>query len=248
VSNGYTAVPAIIPGPLTVNGLLTVNSDLGIRIGGSAPFVRVYKRSVGSLGVSYNLGTDEATRDNAAQIALAIAGLTVTPNGGIIQVNAAGTQKTTLFDTTVAQNGTVVAHTGTTTEDTIYSVVIPANTLGVDGALIVEVHVQVVAQGAVNTAFRVKLGTGIIAQYLTTVVQSRQIRAVMQNANSAIAQKAWGFSIDNAANLLLSDNTPAVDTTVDQTLSFTIQNGTATDSQNVRGWRVHAFVGAFAPL
>jgi len=248
VANGYTAVPAIIPGPLTVNGLLTVNSDLGIRIGGSAPFVRLFKSAVPNLGLSYNLGTDEATLDTPGTRAQELALIADGRSPFTKEFNPGGGAFFAQLDRTIALNGTLVGHTGTVTEDTIYSVTIPGNTLGVDGALIVEVIIQNVAQGGVNTAFRVKYGAGIVAQYLTAVAQSRQIRAVMQNANATGSQKAWGFSIDNVATLLLSDNTPAVDSTVDQVLSFTIQNGTATDSQNVRGWHVHGVCGRASVL
>src|SRR5713101_730637 len=117
MANAYTAVPAIIPGPLQVNGLLTINSDQGIKIGGSLPFVRLYKRAAG-FGLSYNLATDEGTRDDAAQAVYSFNSVLNPPAAFTRIDNAAGAQVLHILDETIAQDGNPVANTGNVTENT----------------------------------------------------------------------------------------------------------------------------------
>ncbi len=248
MSNSYTAVPAIIPGPLQVNGLLTVASDQGIKIGGSAPFVRVYKSAVPSGGYSYNLGTDEATQDTAAIFSSAVRLFSTLDLVNMLSKNAGGTLLTTPVDRTIAQDGTVVGNTGNVTENTTRSKVIPANTLGADGALIIEWLLIPVAQGATATTFRLKLGGVLLTQFTKATAAQTVVRLMLNNLNATNSQRVLAVNIDINAVVGLTNFNQAIDTTVDQTLTSTIQNGAATDNWNDNGWKVHGVVGRAAAL
>src|SRR6266571_5677762 len=119
MANGYTAVPSIIPGNLTVQGTLTLSNDGGIRIGAGAPFVRLYKRGAGGMGLSYNLGVDDLSRDLSAP---PIWGLLTDPNNTTYFTKHAGNAAAgyvSVPDETIAQDGVNVSHTGDTVETTL---------------------------------------------------------------------------------------------------------------------------------
>ena len=244
MANGYTIVPSIIPGPLTVNGILTVNNNCGIRIGGASPFLRLFTFAGGFGFMSMNLGCDLATRDNPAVAAQAYELLTNGNNPGTLQENPAGTQIVTGGDNTIAQDGALVSNTGNTTENTLKSKLIPGNILGPHGYFILETSFIQVVQGGVNSTFRVRLGASAIATINVGAVGNLVWRLHFLNSAANAAQKVWSVMFSPTtvvANTLLSTT---VDTSVDQTLSLTLQNGAATDNYTCSGWKVHGVVGA----
>ncbi len=248
MSNSYTAVPAIIPGPLTVNGLLTVNSDAGIRIGAVAPFVRVFKFSVADGLFSSNLQPDRATRDTTLQAAFAY-GINNFGNGLYgVQLNIPGTQIFTEQDTTIAQDGVNVSHTGDTVETTLKTKTIPGGTLGGDGALIIECVFIGAVQGGVQSAFRIKIGAQTIASMGSAVTGPVLMRGMLlaNNSTASVTVSAMGGTLN--AVTLWSAGSVALDTTIDQNLIVTFQGGAATDNWTLQGWRVHAVVGRTAVL
>ncbi len=248
MSNSYTAVPAIIPGPLTVNGLLTVNSDAGIRIGAVAPFVRVFKFSVADGLFSSNLQPDRATRDTTLQAAFAY-GINNFGNGLYgVQLNIPGTQIFTEQDTTIAQDGTAVINTGNTTENTTRSKVIPGNTLGQHGMLVLEWMLFANLQGGVGTTFGIRLGGTLLGSTVTTSGTNMFVRMVLLNKGLTNSQLAFVVFTSGAGTVADSVQITALDTTVDQLLAVTIKSGAATDSWTDEGWKVHAVGGRTSPL
>jgi hypothetical protein len=246
MSNGYTAVPAIIPGNLTVNGLLTVASDAGIQIGAAAPFVRLFKDSGPGLGLSINVQTDEATRDSAGTPAHILRYSAILSNTFHGFINSVGTLTNRRIDETLAQDGTAVGNTGNTTENTTRSKVIPANSLGADGALVLEWFVTGIAQGGVATTFRVKLGGTLIFSTTDTTAEVVSFRLVFLNLNATNSQWVSGHLAKATVVTGASPGIFAIDTTVDETLSCTIQNGAVGDNWTDRGWKVHALASAGA--
>jgi len=248
VSNSYTATPGIVAGALTVNGPITSLSDAGITIGAGAPFVRLFKSTIPSLDLTWNLGTDRNTRDNAGQIATEILADNSANALRGTQRNAAGTLLNFQFDQTIAQDGTPVTNTGNVTENTIYSKLIPANTLGPHGALIIEFQFIGNVQGATGTTWRLKLGgTTVISEVRVATVNSMW-RVVVQQSNATGAQRWNQNEITSASVASAFTTTSAIDMTGDQTLALTIQSGATTDSWTVGGWKVHAVVGRAAAL
>jgi len=248
VANGYSATPGIVAGNLTVNGSITALNDAGIRIGAAAPFVRLFKNGGPGLSLSYNLGTDEATRDNTGVGAGELL-ITDTANSPAMKIfNPAGSNLFRALDQTQAQDGTSVNNTGSITENTVKSKVIPANTLGANGALIVEVTLTSSSQSVTPTAFRLRLGGTQIAILTTATATGTVLRAVVAAGNATNVQNTYMFMLQNNLAPPTLNTTTALDTTVDQTLALSIQNGTATDNWTVVAWRVHAFGGRTAGL
>ncbi len=248
MANGYSATPGIVAGNLTVNGSIVMNTDAGIRIGAAAPFVRLFKNGGPGLSLSYNLGTDEATRDNTGLGAGELL-ITDTANSPAMKIfNPAGSNFFRALDQTSAQDGTVANNTGNVTENTVKSKVISANTLGADGALIVEVILTSSSQGAPLTSFRLRLGGTQIALVTTATASGTVLRAVLSAGNATNVQNTYMFMLQGNLAPTGSSIATAVDATVDQTLALSIQNGTATDNWTVVSWRVHAFGGRTTAL
>ncbi len=248
MANGYSATPGIVAGALTVNGPITSLSDAGIRIGAAAPFVRLFKDPVPGLGASYNLGSDAATRDNTGLGATELVA-TDTLNAPSVRIlNSAGTAFFRALDTTLAQDGTSVNNTGSITENTVKSKVIAANTLGSNGALIVEVILTSSSQSVTPTAFRLRMGGTQLAIVTTATATGTVLRAVVAAGNATNVQNTYMSMLQNNLAPPGSNTTTALDATVDQTLALSIQNGTATDNWTVVGWRVRAFGGRSSGL
>jgi hypothetical protein len=248
VANAYTATPGIVPGPLTVQGALTVASDQGIKIGGSAPFVRLFKSAQPSGDLSYNLGTDQVTRDNAA-----LFGWDHVFDAGsgqylLKELNAAGTLITQAYDRTIAQDGTLVSQTGDTLQHTLKSKVIPANTLGAHGALIIEALLVATTQGATSSTFALIFGGTLFGPTAVAVATTMMFRARLQNVNATNSQNGEVFAALGTGTSLVNRSSGAIDTTADQTLGITFQGGAATDNWSLNWWRVHAVVGRTALL
>ncbi len=241
MANGYTATPGIIAGNLTVNGSITTNTDAGIRIGAAPPFVRLFKGSVPNLIASVNLGTDEVTRDSAGVPATELTLETTVTMPLIRQLNAAGTPLISQLDRTIAQSGTNVTNTGNTIENTIFSKTIPANTLGPQGALVVEFDLSAAVQGGVASNFRLRFG-GVQAAVLTqTVGHTYTVRVLVIQQNATNSQLVAMIAVDDVNAVTHTRVLTAVDTTLDQVLAITAQSGAVGDSQTFLGWKVHAF-------
>ncbi len=163
-------------------------------------------------------------------------------------LNAAATAFFHQGDQTLAQDGTVVNNTGNVTENTTRSKLIPAGMLGANGALIVEWALGVVAQGGVATTFRIRLGAVQLVTFGQANINGVQIRMVLQNRNSQAAQSNFAWKLDTGSVIQDGASNTAVDTSVDQTLSLTIQNGATTDNWNDQGWKVHGAVSRLTPL
>jgi len=248
MANGYTATPGIIAGNLTVNGSITMNTDAGLRIGAAPPFVRLFKSAAPGLGLTYNLATDEATRDNTG---LGAGDLIVTDtlNSPSFKLfNPAGSSVFRSPDTTLAQDGTNVNNTGSTTENTIYSKTVSANTLGADGALVVEFDFSAAVQGAVASNFRLRFGGVQFAVLVQTVGHAYTVRIIITNQNATNAQLVSMIAIDDTNAVFHTRNAFTVGTGVDALLAITAQSGAVGDSQTFFGWRVHALGGRTTPL
>jgi len=217
-------------------------------IGAAAPFVRVFK-NLGVLGaLSYNIACDLLTRDNTGQFgrALRLQGSGTSPD--FFEVNVAGTNAAFRIDRTVAQDFTSVGNTGNVTENIIKSKLIPSGTLGANGALIVEFFYNGTVQGATPTTFRLRFGGVTFQSFARAVVATGSFKMVLFNANAQGSQFGEGYVADSSAVSGFNSGSQNVDTTVDQTLSVTIQNGAATDNWQGLGWKVHAIVGQASPL
>jgi len=248
VANGYSATPGIIAGNLTVSGSITTNTDAGIRIGAAPPFVRLYKDIGPGLGLSYNLGTDSATRDNTGLGAAELLETDTLNAPAMRIVNPAGTSFFRALDTTLAQDSTSVSHTGDTIETTLKTKLLPGNTLGAHGALLIELFWNAIVQGGVASAFRVKLGAQAVATSTRATATDFVQRVLMVADGGTANQRAIFYAIDATAVVTLSQSSTTLDTTLDQNFTVTFQGGAATDNWNLRNWRIHGFGGRTTAL
>lgn len=231
--NSFTVFPNVLPGNVTIGGNLTVSGDQ-LRIGAAAPFVRVGKDSSALLVLSQNLGFDENTQDSAGSQSWGIMSHVGGVPDGIRRKNTAGTVQDTSLGYPVFVDYTLHNHTGTTTEDTIYSKTIPANTLGANGALRVRVFLTFSVQGAGTTTFRIKFGGITVLSFtVTNNTDARMIEAELINQNSASVQIEYGYMLDISTGAIQgAQGTSNVNTAADATLAVTVQSSATTDSQN----------------
>jgi len=229
--NSFTVFPNVLPGNVTIGGTLTVGADV-IRIGAAAPYCRVGKTGGNSSFISWNQGADQATFDSGVQPSLSAQ---FQPGGAgfsLLESNAAGNTMREAWLRTIFSDYTAHSHTGTTTEDTIYSKVIRGGIIGANGGIFGKLYYNASAQGGVNTTVRVKLGGVLVGAFNFVVSAQFWGEFTILNANAQNAQKTV-FRVNqlNSGTFAADQQTPAVDTSVDQTLTVTVQNGTSTDTQ-----------------
>lgn len=128
-----------------------------------------------------------------------------------------------------------------TTEDTLATITVPANTLGANGSLRVTTY-WTVTNGASNKVLRVRYSGGAGTTYLQFTVTAiatvvSQLQIANRNAtNSQVgttttAATAGGFGTSSGAF-----NTSAVDTTASTTVVVTCQKVTSTDTCTLEGY------------
>lgn len=245
--NGYSVVPNVLPGNVTIGGNLTVSGDQ-IRIGAASPFTRLGKDSFGNPVYSFNLAFDEATLDNAANVGLGL--LLPVGNGGALlsKVNTAGHAQSVALAHPILTDYTRHTHTGDTAEDTIYSKLIRGGTIGSNGGLLVRLAYQPSVQGGVATTVRYKFGgTAMASESFTAASNGRVMTVQISNRNAQNNQTItqW-LNVDGAAPAVLV-STGGIDTSADITFSITAQNGANTDSQNFE-WCHVMLLNSFGPV
>lgn len=261
--NSYTAVPGIIPGNLTVNGNVvatgTVTGTGGVTSGANANAAQFLETASGfnghivnmaGMGVAFgvNLNTDGAARSNLTKPAWALG---FDPNTGISKhrlLNAAGNPMDVAARLNLLTDPAQHAHTGTVTEDTIYTKLIRGGIIGANGVLELHVQLRTTVQGATATLVRVNANGlfQITAASFTTVTNS-DILVRLINQNSVALQHVYARNIASGANPLIADIARAIDFSVDQTITVTIQNGTSTDNQFLEFGSID-LVNSFGPV
>lgn len=237
MANAYTVVPNIIPGTLTVGGDLDVKGE--VRVG---PFTaRGHMGMISSAGmlVGFNLKKDLVSLDDVTQGAAVLTagfGNNTTPQFGSIRYTSGAVAQAESLPDLTFQDFTQHTHTGTTTEDTIYSKVIRGGMLGANGALRVTLIGHVTAQGASASTIRVRLGGNPMNNQLIASGQAGngfELIAVISNRNSQSQQDTSDRMLIGSTVQVSNNGSPAVNTAADQTLIVTIQNGQGTDSQTL---------------
>jgi hypothetical protein len=245
--NAYTAVPSVIPGDLTVNGKLIISG------GGGGIFARLFADASSHLWLTSNLkDAGGNSRDNAGFPAFAL-----NMNSGARKlmhryVSDAGVVHDDAVSRVIASDYTLHTHVGTVTEDTIYTIPIRALSLSANGSLRLLLLIQNNVQAAPNTLIRFRFG-GVIAGSVaitSTVGSSVNLEFFLGNANATNAQICGllvSGTIVPGSSALIGQPSPPLDTTLDQNLTVTIQNGTATDSYGFAVMRCE-LVNNFGPI
>lgn len=231
--NSYTAIPNIIPGNLQVTGNVTIQGDR-LTIGAAAPFVRVGKDNGGGLYLAQNLGFDDTTKDVGGSETWALKSQVGSTIGEIIRTSPGGTfQNVTFPNVLFTDYSQHSSHTGTVTEDTIYTKTIRGGLMGLNGAIYVRVIIATGSQGAPNTVLAVKLGASCrINKSFNTGGDNFLMEAIITNQGAQNSQSNFAFTTDFVAKTRDgSTSSGSTDTSADQALTVTIQNGTSTDVQ-----------------
>lgn len=244
--NSFTVVPNIIPGNVTIGGTLTVGGE-ELRVGAGIPFVRIGRDTSSRGGISWNYDMQTGAKDSGPTSA-AFLNVAVDPvNPSYLRINPANTSRTEALSTGIFTDYVAHNHTGTTTEDTIYTKTIPANTMGANGALRGFLRWSSSSQGATNTTIRIKLGTSVVLITFATV-DSFFVDFLFANQNAANA------NVNHFTRVALSTGTvtggggaTSQDTSVDTTFSITVTNGTSTDAQQFQAMGVQQF-NSFGPV
>lgn len=136
----------------------------------------------------------------------------------------------------IAKSGGTVAHTGALVEETLATIMIPANTIGPNGVLRFWYKASNNAVNAAsNKIFRVKLGGTIVHSVTHTANLNLTTAVVIAAKNSTVSQiGGTSFSSGIASSNSASGLPPAtIDTTQATTLTFTAQPATAGDTMQL---------------
>jgi hypothetical protein len=141
------------------------------------------------------------------------------------------------------------AHTGTTTEDTIYTKTIRGGLIGANGALTVWMHLQIPTQGAAASTLRLKLGgTTFATQSIPAGAGDKIVLWYIANRNAQNVQTSQRVLFDAGGTfVMVAGVAGAEDTSVDTNLVVTWQNGTNTDNQTFNAIRA-TLENSFGPV
>lgn len=150
---------------------------------------------------------------------------------------------TLLASGVLAKSGASAAHTGDTTETTLATINIPANSIGANGVLRITSFWSCTNNGNTKTA-RHKLGATTIASAAVTTIANILVESKTIAANATNAQNTLAF-FPRGTDMLLSGAfaTSAIDMTSAQTLTITGQCVTSgTDTITLLGYVVEIVV------
>src|SRR6266404_1816140 len=125
-------------------------------------------------------------------------------------------------------------HTGTVSEDVIYAYNVNGNALGTTGVLRVTVKFLASPQGAPASIVRARFaGTPVAGSILPTQVPTNYaFEFTIGNRGLTNSQFISGELYGQSQLPLTSGQANAIDTTLNQALTITMQSGTNTDQQN----------------
>lgn len=144
--------------------------------------------------------------------------------------------------TVLAQSFVPVSAPADTTEDTLATITVPANTLGANGALRITTF-WTFTNGANNKTLRARFSGASGTQYLN-VTFTTQLEfigtTVIGNANAMNSQGGYSIGTYSGGTHLQGGSriTSAVDTTASTTIVLTGQKATAGDTLTLEGYMV----------
>lgn len=233
--NGYTAVPNVLPGNVTIGGNLFVGGDL-LRVGAAAPYVRLQKSAPAQCNVTFNVDAVTPTRDTAAEAFNLFQNITASNGPQLQRFNSAGSTHLEALLSTMFTDYTAHTNTGNVTENTIYSKVLRANLLGPNGAMRIRMAFASAGQGAGTTNLRIKLaGTAEVTIPLVTADAgaNHELEAICANRGSVSSQFWSALKVASGIATLVTNGTDTVNTGADQTLSVTLQSPNVGDSWTI---------------
>ncbi len=221
MANSYSVTPNTLLGNATITGNLDVDTGQNFPI------------HIGENGTSATIGWNMNEALAAINAGFTLYGFRMPAGGGVLTVVrqvVGGAQKS--FGVVLCemlQLGSTV-NTGNTTENTIYQSTVRAGLMDLRGLLKLRFYFNTTVQGATASTIRVYFGATVFNSPVITASGIRQYDADIQALGLPNSQ-AMGICLQtHAAVPQMALITTAVDTTVDQVLKITCQNGSSTDS------------------
>jgi len=248
VPNSFTVFPNLLPGNVTIGGNLTVSGDQ-VRIGAASPFMRIGKNVFSEGQLSFNLGFDRQTLDNAGF--QGSAHLLLAQNNPLLADirTPAGTDMFPSYPFALFTDYTSHAHTGTTTEDTIISKTILGGILGANGGYRVRILWQVTALLGANSILHFYLGGGTQVSFTATTVSKHLVDITVANRNAQNNQIISAIQYNLSTGVIVATQLPtaAVDYSVDEVVKVTIQSSNVGDAQNLEAF-IMTLENSFGPV
>lgn len=196
----------------------------------SLPYATVVPGAVTTSGLTMAtarlLGRSTASTGAIEEISL---GNTLALSGGVLSLGVL-----------IGQSAAAAAHTGTTAETTLATITIPANAMGANGRVEIEVLWSATNNANVKTA-RAKFGATTILSTALTSNASLRISNFVANRNATNSQiiganTGTGFGASTSAVV-----TAAIDTTAAVNITITAQLANAADTMTLEAYRVLLF-------
>lgn len=138
----------------------------------------------------------------------------------------------------IDMSGTKIDHTGSTSETTMKTIVIPGNTLKTNGVLRIS-FICSHTNSANNKTYRFKYGGNMIAFGLYTTTATAQGAMLLYANNSTSAQKAYDSVIPFGATSAAL-RTMSVNSTIDQNFVITGQLANDAETMSIESYIIEA--------
>lgn len=236
MANSYIAIPNVLPGNVTIGGTLTVAGN-EIVVGSFAEKIHIAMDAQNVAKIAWNQKQGSTSRDNAAKAANAIFFGSPGTQPGINLTNSAGSVVDNALPATIFTDFTDHSHTGTVTNDTIYSKTLRANLLGNSGALRFTLGYICSVQGATPSTLQFQLGG---TTFFSTSIpaadngKSSAIEVVMAEKNVNNSQSTYAKKLVDGVAPALGMGLTSVSIASDQVLTVVITNGAVSDQQLFR--------------
>jgi hypothetical protein len=225
LKNINTTATAAAKGIRTQSANTYLGNDISISMSSGSAYGVL---GVGTFKAAY--ATDHSSLSSAAEaranlgLGTALAAATTFSGGYVVDASAVA-----------------VANTGSTTENTVATITIPAGAMGANGLVIVEA-IWTVPNNANNKTMRTKFGGSNVNVQTVTTQQSYTQRVRIRNRNSASSQVcppsglSTGEGFSTAANV-----TTAINTASATTVTLTAQCAVGTDTITLEEYTVMVF-------
>jgi len=231
VPNNYAISPGTVVGNQTVTGVQTVQGDLNVDTATNLPWR--FRETTNLMRVGQNIDPVSNVQDTPGAWSWTDEFQVVTPLRSFRRAKPGGASKQLFFSAFELIGGNSAANTGNTTENLMFSTTIQGGVMQALGQIRISIYINVTAQGGVASTIRVKLGGVAVNTSTWATVADRWMELIIQNLGAQNSQKTSGFVLVNNAAVGVAFGSSAVDTTVDQNLNITLQNGATTDSSNI---------------
>lgn len=215
------------------------------------PFIKASSGSMGNNGAVSGLATLPKTYSSGAYLYLPASAISAGSAAGwywfVASSATAGTVYNSTYTSGIPRPGTATAFattgpgafTGTTSAVTAWSVTLPANLMGINGTVDVQVGTGLVNIAGGNKIYTVSLGAGTI--WTVTAVTHTSMFATMSASNRGVltAQTIRTFyDTSSSTNAGAVGTDLAINTAANSTVSMTLQCSNAGDHAFVENYRV----------